>query len=83
MGRRAKRELKRLERIHAKRLLKQAERIRQCVQRDACDHPDCQYFALPEDVSELIEFAAEILADELTGVENKSENAFAFEGEEE
>lgn len=81
MGRRAKRELKRLDRIHRKRLLEQAERIKACVEHDACDHPDCRYFALPEDVSELIEFAAEILADELTGVENKSENAFVFEGE--
>lgn len=81
MGRRAKRELKRLDRIHRKRLLEQAKRIRQCVERDACDHPDCQYFALPEEVSELIEFACDILADELPGVENKSENAFVFEGE--
>lgn len=64
MGRRVKRELARLERIHRKRLLEQAERIRKCVQRDACDHPDCQYFALPEDVNELILFAAEILNEE-------------------
>ena len=81
MGRRAKRELKRLDRIHRKRLLEQAERIRQCVERDACDHPDCQYFARPEEVSELIEFACDVLADELPNVENKGENAFAFRGE--
>ena len=81
MGRRAKRELKRLDRIHRKRLLEQAERIRKCVEHDACDHPDCRYFALPEDVAELIEFAAEILAEELPDVENKGENAFAFGGE--
>ena len=81
MGRRTKRERKRLERIHAKRLLEQAERIKACVEHDACDHPDCRYFALPEDVAELIEFAAEILADELPDVENKGENAFAFGGE--
>ena len=65
MGRRVKRELARLERIHARRLLAQAERIRQCVERDACEKVDCQYFALPEDVSELIEFAAVILSESL------------------
>ena len=63
MGRRANRELVRLERIHARRLLEQGERIRQCVERDACEKVDCQYFALPEDVSELIEFATEILSE--------------------
>ena len=66
MGRRVKRELARLERIHRKRLLEQAERIRACVERDACDHPDCQYFALPEDVNELILFASEILSEGVT-----------------
>ena len=80
MGRRCDRELKRLERIHRKRLLEQAKRIRECVARDACDHPECQYFALPEDVSELIEFAAALLAENLPTVENKSEIDFAFEG---
>lgn len=78
MGRRMERELKRLERIHRKRLREQAERIRACVTRDACERTDCIYFALPEDVTELIEFAAEILADELPDVENKSESAFAL-----
>lgn len=79
MSRRVKREKKRLDRIHRRHLLEQADRIRECVQRDACDHPDCQYFALPEDVSELIEFAAEVLAEDLPGVENKSESDFAFQ----
>ena len=66
MSRRVDRAMKRLERIHVKRLTEQAERIRQCVQRDACDHYDCQYFALPEDVAELIEFASAILSEEMT-----------------
>lgn len=78
MGRRVKRELARLERIHRRRLLEQAERIRGCVTRDACEKQDCVYFALPEDVAELIEFAAGILAEDLT--EEKSESDCAFEG---
>lgn len=81
MGRRMERELKRLERIHRKRLREQAERIRSCVTRDACERTDCIYFALPEDVAELIEFAEEILAEDLPDVENKSESAFALEKE--
>lgn len=79
MGRRVKRELARLERIHRKRLMEQAKRIQECVTRDTCERMDCIYFALPEDVAELIEFAVEILADELPDAEKKSESACAYE----
>lgn len=79
MGRRAERELKRLGRIHRKRLLIQAEKLKKCLERDACERQDCAYFALPEDVEELVEFACEILAE--AGGE-KSESDFAFDGEE-
>lgn len=86
MSRRIERGLKRLERIHRRRLLEQAERLRVCVTRDACERTDCLYFALPEDVAELVTFAADLLAEENrtefpaeTG--SKCESAFASEEE--
>ena len=74
MSRRVDRERKRLERIHHRRLREQAERIKECVERDACDHPNCRYFPLPDAAAELAEWVLEILDDE------KSESACAFEG---
>ena len=61
MGRRNDRELKRLERIHRKRLREQAERIRACVERDACEKADCRYYALPDAAAELAEWVIGIL----------------------
>ena len=71
MGRRMDRELKRLERMHRKRLAEQAEKLRTCVRRDACERTDCRYFAVPEDVDELIAFVCDILE------EDQCESAFA------
>ena len=78
MSRRHERALKRLERIHHRRLLEQGERIRECLARDGCQVTDCMYFALPEDFEELISFACDVLAEEFGTLENKSENACAF-----
>ena len=61
MGRRADRELKRLERIHRRRLREQAERIRDCAARDACQEVKCQYFPLPDAAAELAEWVIGIL----------------------
>lgn len=78
MSRRHERALKRLERIHHRRLLEQGERIRECLARDGCKETDCMYFALPENFEELISFACDVLAEEFGTLENKSENACAF-----
>jgi uncharacterized protein YdhG (YjbR/CyaY superfamily) len=66
-GNRIERARKKLERIHRERLREQAERIRECVKRDACEKQDCVYYALPEDVEELIVFACEALAEDFQG----------------
>lgn len=82
MSRRTERARKRLERIHAKRLREQAERIMACVQRDACDHPDCMYFALPEDVTELMAFACDVLGANIpeTGIDGGASDCACGEG---
>lgn len=61
MGRRTERELKRLERIHHRRLREQAERIKACAERDACEETGCAYYALPDAAGELAEWVLEIL----------------------
>ena len=61
MGRRNERELKRLERIHRLRLREQAERIRDCVEHDACEKTECRYYALPDAAAELAEWVIGIL----------------------
>ena len=64
MGRRTERELKRLERIHRRRIREQAERIKACVERDACEKQDCIYYALPDAAAELAEWVLDLLDDE-------------------
>ena len=65
MARRHERALRRLERIHAKRLLEEAEKMKKCIEHDACDMIGCDYFARPDSALELMEFVIEILEDEL------------------
>ncbi len=72
MSRRGNRKRRREERIRDRRVKETAEKLRACAGRDACDHPDCVYFPLPEEILELIAFVDEVL-------ENKGENACAFD----
>lgn len=74
-----KREKRRLDRIHENRIRKEAERIRECAEHDACDKTDCVYHLRPEEALELANWVLDLLDDEEEA--DKCENACVFENQ--
>ena len=63
MSRKAMLKRKRLERNQKMKMRERTERLRTCLNRDACEQQNCVYYTLPEEVLELLEWVDSILDD--------------------